>query len=245
MLIGLDDNGDKITATPQSRAICPTCGTRMVSKCGEIKVWHWSHESIADCDGWSEPETEWHKRWKEYWPIENREVTMIKDYGDGGIIKHRADVQTAEGIVLEFQHSPISPDEIAQREYHYKNMRWVFDVREVFNKQLLFMEKSPQKRQDTFLWLHAKGSWLTSTASPTYLDVNGYLFELLAWQRNDPAKSDPDMPDFGASNMLSEDDAMAKLNELGSIYRRERRGYSGIGNWYKSATFVKRHGGAV
>lgn len=27
-----------------------------------------------DCDNWSEGETEWHKEWKSYWPIQNREV---------------------------------------------------------------------------------------------------------------------------------------------------------------------------
>ena len=41
--------------------------------------------------------------------------------------KHIADVRTDKGLVIEFQHSPIKPDELTAREKFYKDMLWVVD----------------------------------------------------------------------------------------------------------------------
>jgi hypothetical protein len=42
---------------------------------------------------------------------------------------HRADVVTASGGVVELQHSPISPEVIAEREAFYgERMAWIFDA---------------------------------------------------------------------------------------------------------------------
>jgi len=41
--------------------------------------------------------------------------------------KHIADVQLSNGLVIEFQRSPIDPEERTSRENYYKNMIWVVD----------------------------------------------------------------------------------------------------------------------
>lgn len=41
--------------------------------------------------------------------------------------KHIADVRTEHGLVIEFQHSPIDPEEQKARESFYGNMAWVVD----------------------------------------------------------------------------------------------------------------------
>lgn len=41
--------------------------------------------------------------------------------------KHIADVRNEHGLVIEFQHSYIDPDERRSREKFYKNMVWVVD----------------------------------------------------------------------------------------------------------------------
>jgi len=43
--------------------------------------------------------------------------------------KHIADVKTAHGFVIEFQHSPIAADERRAREAFYRRMVWVVDGR--------------------------------------------------------------------------------------------------------------------
>jgi len=87
-----------------------------------LVVAHWAHLSACDCDPWSEPESEWHRAWKEMVPPEQREVTMGP---------HRADIRLASGKVIELQHSPISPSVIAEREEFYGNMAWLFDGRPI------------------------------------------------------------------------------------------------------------------
>ncbi|MBK6902853.1 MAG: hypothetical protein IPH04_08585 [Saprospirales bacterium] len=41
--------------------------------------------------------------------------------------KHIADILTIHGIVIEFQHSHINPQERFSREKFYKNLTWVVD----------------------------------------------------------------------------------------------------------------------
>ena len=79
---------------------------------------HFAHESCADCDAWSEGETEWHLDWKSCVPEDQREVV---------IGCHRADA-VHDGIVWEFQHSSISSKAIREREEFYgERMAWIFD----------------------------------------------------------------------------------------------------------------------
>jgi len=53
------------------------------------------------CDNWWENETQWHRDWKNHFPVEWQEVVQIAEDGE----KHIADVKTSEGWVVEFQHS--------------------------------------------------------------------------------------------------------------------------------------------
>lgn len=41
--------------------------------------------------------------------------------------KHIADIRTNSGLVIEFQHSRIDPQEQVKREIGYGNMIWVVD----------------------------------------------------------------------------------------------------------------------
>jgi hypothetical protein len=97
----------------------------MVAKCGERRVWHWAHVGTRDCDHWWEPETEWHRAWKDEFPREWQEIVQRADNGD----RHIADVKSVHGGVLEFQHSYLRPEERRAREGFYGNaMAWVVDA---------------------------------------------------------------------------------------------------------------------
>jgi len=39
----------RIEATPNALGVCPCCGTEMIAKCGNRKVWHWAHKTKQTC----------------------------------------------------------------------------------------------------------------------------------------------------------------------------------------------------
>lgn len=116
-------NGERREAEPKLRGACPNCEREVVPKCGQTRIWHWSHKGKLECDRWWEPETEWHRAWKSFFPREWQEVIQTADDGE----RHIADVKNANGCVLELQHSPIDPDERLSRERFYQPMIWVVD----------------------------------------------------------------------------------------------------------------------
>lgn len=115
--------GQRREAQPGISAQCPLCGTTVVAKCGHHKVWHWAHRRAHVCDRWWEPETEWHKIWKNEFPSNWQEIIQIAPNGE----KHVADVKTKGGTVIEFQHSFLETKERMAREYFYGKMVWVVD----------------------------------------------------------------------------------------------------------------------
>jgi len=103
---------------------CRGCGAEMVPKCGELKIHHWSHKGRRACDPWWENETEWHRTWKDFYPVAWQEIRKQADDGE----VHIADVRTGKGMVIEFQHSRIDAMERSAREAFYKSMIWVVDA---------------------------------------------------------------------------------------------------------------------
>ena len=104
---------------------CQICGQAVTACCGEIVTHYWRHDSLADCDPWSEGITQWHLNWQDLVAEEFREVPL-PTLPEKPI--HRADIRTAAGKIIEFQHSFLSPEEIREREHFYGNMVWVFDA---------------------------------------------------------------------------------------------------------------------
>lgn len=115
--------GQREEALPNRSGECPNCGARVIAKCGDQRVWHWAHLGRRLCDTWWENETEWHRRWKNEFPVSWQEV--VHGAADGE--RHIADVKTSEGCVLEFQHSYIKPLERQSREAFYPKLVWVVD----------------------------------------------------------------------------------------------------------------------
>ena len=70
-------NGQRLEARPSAVGTCPCCGADMITKCGDLKVWHWAHKSKRVCDHWWESETEWHRAWKDTFSKEWQEVVAL------------------------------------------------------------------------------------------------------------------------------------------------------------------------
>lgn len=118
-------NGQRLEPQPGVAAACPSCGAPVIAKCGEQRVWHWAHKGVRVCDHWWESETEWHRNWKNEFPIAWQEIIHAAPNGE----KHIADVKTDSGMVIEFQHSFLKAEERAAREQFYGKMVWVVDGR--------------------------------------------------------------------------------------------------------------------
>jgi hypothetical protein len=115
-------NGQRVLPFPKGKGVCDMCGAETLAKCGETVMWHWAHKSKKDCDPWWENETEWHRNWKSQFPENFREVVFeCPETGE----KHRADIVTEKGMVLEIQNSPMNLEELRSREAFYKNLVWV------------------------------------------------------------------------------------------------------------------------
>lgn len=115
---------NRIEAQPQFKGLCSCCSKPVIAKCGTRKIWHWAHKSKTDCDNWWEPETEWHRAWKNNYPADWQEISLLNERTGE---KHIADVRTVNSLVIEFQHSHIDPKERTSREQFYKDMVWVID----------------------------------------------------------------------------------------------------------------------
>ncbi len=196
MLYAKNSRGDKIRADPNLEAFCPACGAKLIPKCGEINIWHWSHLA-GECDQWHETETDWHLYFKSLIPEDRCEVSISRNG-----ISHRADIVTKKGMVIELQHSSIDAGEIAERERFYGQMIWLFDIRDcrrekdrwVFDKNVggftrqeaRFVICRDEKTYQTFRWYHPR-KHIAFTSKPTYLDIgHDEVFALKKMARDTP-----------------------------------------------------------
>lgn len=158
------------------KGICPGCGEPVIAKCGEQRIHHFAHLRTKVCDSWWEAETEWHRAWKDNFPMEWQEA-FLSDPLTGE--KHIADVKTPNSLVIEFQHSHLSSKERTDREKFYQNMVWIVDGTRLNNDYKRFV-----KGQKFFTFKEVgicnvsrledvlSKEWLNSTV-PVIFDFNG------------------------------------------------------------------------
>ena len=162
MFLALNPNGNRMSASPGAIGHCGICQEKLIPKCGEIMIWHWSHKNNSDCDPWHEPESEWHKKWKDEFPKEQQEVV---------IENHRADIKNSKGII-ELQNSAISPIQIEEREFFYDKMIWLLNWKTLAQGMIL------RKKENycSFRWKHPPKSWWSAT-KPIYIDLDEYQYQ--------------------------------------------------------------------
>ena len=135
-------NNSRVFPAPKILGNCPYCGTGVRSKCGSINTWHFAHLNLQEtCDYWKEHESEWHREWKSWFPLENTEFIKIENEE-----KHIADVHS-DNFILELQNSPISYENRIMREKFWgMKLRWI--VKSDFERfKLLLFEREKEKEQ--------------------------------------------------------------------------------------------------
>ena len=118
MRVALDSSGNRIYASNPVRymdCFCPVCGEALKHKIGKRVSNYFSHMPDSECAYGKDKDSkcEWHIRMQDYFPKEMQEVRFVDEKTNE---VHIADVYIEESkTVLEFQHSPIDPEEFDRR----------------------------------------------------------------------------------------------------------------------------------
>lgn len=133
----LDEKGNMrgIPNSHEDKGFCPECNEPLIPKLGRIKEPHWAHFPSSHCTyNGTYPTNCWHhlmqlKFWLGGW---KREEWI------GGL---RADLVKGN-MIIELQHSPITPMEIKGRSDNARNhgfrIDWIFDRTEDWKKEILY-----------------------------------------------------------------------------------------------------------
>ena len=175
MYIALNSKGKRTLAQYAKRDefyTCPVCGGKVHLKRGKENAAHFAHNAGECNDSWHYDMSEWHKSMQQLFPEKYREITLKKD----GII-HRADI-LKDGIVIEFQHSPITAEEFQDRNNFYTSFGykvvWVFDLSEEFDThQIEYWEN--KKSKSMMRWKNPKRCLRSIIPKDNRKDVSIYI----------------------------------------------------------------------
>jgi len=138
MQIAIDKEGKRTLAYNAKigdEYLCPICEGSVILRKGSINVAHFAHLSNECTDNWHYDMSEWHYSMQKRFPEEQREF-VVKCMGQ----THRADI-LFRNQVIEFQHSPISIEELQERNNFYNSagysVAWVFDVQEQYDSRAI------------------------------------------------------------------------------------------------------------
>src|SRR5579883_2766713 len=168
MLIGYLDDGTRIhiaeyTDNMRGRLRC-SHGHDIIAKQGEKVMHHFAHKAGSTCSC-SKEMSEWHTY---------HQGRILPQYLEQRMIQndklHIADAK-CHGVVIEYQHSPISKNTIIERETFYDNMIWVFDASNLSIEIV-------KRHKDLIKFRQTSGPrYCFDTNKPTFLDFTqrGYV----------------------------------------------------------------------
>ena len=156
MKYALNEQGDRIEATPGARARCACCDSEVIAKCGDVNVDHWAHRHGEACDPWVETENDWARRWKNAFPQEWVEQVVVR-----GGKRHFVDVAHPDGIYLFLRSKTLDKDTVRKREDFFgaTNCVWLFDATEGdfdIRPQMKGRRLESPKLKVKFRWKQAK-----------------------------------------------------------------------------------------
>jgi len=212
-------NGEKVEAKPGTTGVCPLCDRSVFSKCGEINVWHWAHHRDQSCDNWYEPETEWHKNWKLAFGKELSEIVISKEG-----VRHIADIQTKENVIIELQNSTIQIDVIRRRERFYgERMLWIVNGKPFKNNFTINSRSVTQDREYYMQFGYFPDDIVDKETGGIVSNSKKQL--PFSWSRPRRCWSDVQRPvfiDFGDENLFCITEGMGTNRGIGRQITKER-----------------------
>ena len=187
MYKAVDKEGNIITlstASNNNQLYCRCCHSPVYYVAGDIsckygKSSHFRHFPKCKCDDdWHHDKTQWHRDWQNCFPIENQEIILEK-----GGKKHIADVALPDSrVVVEFQHSHISPTEFEDRNGFYTGLGfrviWVFDVQNQYSqKRIGISERGYAALLQAYYWdspVSCLRNYELSSCVDIFLQVTGF-----------------------------------------------------------------------
>jgi hypothetical protein len=157
--------GQRVTVTDggPDLAQCPGCRSDMRAKRGSIVTHHWAHLPDPSRVCATEPETAWHLGWK------NRAAELERI--EVAVGRRRADVLTRYGWAVEFQHSPLTPREVAAREKDWgSRLIWVWDALEATESERLTAYHPEGRPFETVRWAWSKAH-VTTAKAPSFIHI--------------------------------------------------------------------------
>ena len=165
MLTAYDEQNNVVEikdAVKGRKYFCKGCGQELILRMGSIRCHHFAHMKKSDCLYDVDSMTPWHMNWQNL--FKNKEVvvedTWLQELVSGqknkfhklpGHYKRIADVVVDDSTVIEFQHSPISAEEVYTRcAVHLAKQRrivWVVDYQD--RKENIY------KSHNGFVWKYA------------------------------------------------------------------------------------------
>lgn len=226
MRVAININGERTdanNANKEDKYFCPICGGSVIFRRGKINTDHFAHRMDECTDKWHYDMSEWHLSMQSRFPEDQREK-VLKHKGE----IHRADILSGKQII-EFQHSPISVDELIQRNDFYigagYQIAWVFDVQDQYEAGAISFHNSKNPKgldKNMFAWSNPK-RFLRCLPKPTehnnklvvflyWIDIDGCEnFNRVIWSTTQDG--DPDFKKFiVADEVLSSEDNESKLS---------------------------------
>ena len=186
MIVALDECGNRIMASRAQKGgtfYCQGCGEDLILKRGKIRHAHFSHKSGAICS-FITNKTEWHYEWQKCFGEENAEkVFQIAGY------KHIADIQIGDKII-EFQHSNISNEDVAERCQFYKSFGfdvvWIFDAQKEVEERKLWCYEKRKGLNWLYEWARPNGAVLRALdmGATVYLQADKKYLVKITWYPN-------------------------------------------------------------
>ncbi|MFV0555835.1 MAG: competence protein CoiA [Lactovum sp.] len=146
MLTAYDENGKFINLlckkVKKQKFTCPACKSELILKSGSIKIPHFAHRSLKDCQSWSENESFQHLSLKKsiYQMLINTEKVELEKYLEK--LEQTPDILINDCIAIEIQCSRLSIKRLFERTRNY------------------------QKHGYKVLWLLGKDLWIKNKLSP-------------------------------------------------------------------------------
>lgn len=181
MIQANDENGKAILPFRGVHAYCPMCNQKLTPKCGNIKIHHFAHKGVRDCDPWYEPISDWHLSWQQLaFPF--TEVAIERNG-----VKHRADIAYPSGLIIEIQNSKLSLEEKIERERFYQNMFWILNAKE-WGIQIT---EEANVFKELFCSMKPRQNWFINSQNekPIFLDLgNDTIIQITEFDKIQPSK---------------------------------------------------------